>query len=77
MIQTLRSSFLALLVSALFVMLVVNVEAVPIARRRSSGMFSLPLKRMERTRDLDVHPQIVRTFAFSPHHALSLLTYAS
>lgn len=60
----LRITFLALLVSALLIALSArDAEAVPIGKRRPSNkMFSIPLKRMERARD--VHPQIVST-AFS------------
>jgi len=62
----LRITFLALLVSALLIALSArDAEAVPIGKRRPSNkMFSIPLKRMERARD--VHPQIVST-PFSPY----------
>lgn len=54
-----KLSFSALLAGVLVALSMQDVEALPVSNKRSAGMVTLPLKRVEQTRG--VHGQIVST----------------
>ncbi len=56
--MNLSLSFCTLLAGLLLILSVHDVDALPISKaKRSSGMITLPLKRLEQRSD--IHPQLV------------------